>query len=122
MSSPNLPSPVPIKDGRLGDLYDDLNNGLSVASSPTIVKSRPWNWAGLVGGEKMSYPVHTVDYTTYVQILTWFLDTLVREAPCGVYRMVLAGKKVGTDIIGQWFDPSVAAGAIQYFFFFSSCL
>ena len=58
------------------------------------------------------YPVHTADYATYVQILTWFLDTPVREAPFSVHRMALAGKELGTDV-GQWFGPSVAAGAIK---------
>jgi cysteine protease ATG4 len=63
------------------------------------------------------YPVHTADYATYVQILTWFLDTPVAEAPFSVHRMALAGKELGTDV-GQWFGPSVAAGAIKYVFFF----
>jgi len=54
--------PVPIKDVHLADLYDgndsgagsniELIEGASAASSPTIVKSRPWNWVGVVGGEK----------------------------------------------------------------------
>ena len=50
--------PVPIKDGRLADLCDSGgsgcggNNELGEDSSPTVVKSRPWNWVG-VGGEKM---------------------------------------------------------------------
>ena len=63
------------------------------------------------------YPVHTADYATYVQILTWFLDTPVAEAPFSVHRMALAGKELGTDV-GQWFGPSVAAGAIKCVFFF----
>lgn len=62
------------------------------------------------------YPVHTADYATYVQILTWFLDTPVPEAPFSVHRMALAGKELGTDV-GQWFGPSVVAGAIKYVFF-----
>jgi cysteine protease ATG4 len=58
--------PVPIKDGRLADLCDtdgsgggggggcnnEPSEGLSAASSPTTVKSRPWNWVSVVGGEK----------------------------------------------------------------------
>ena len=52
---------VPIKDGRLADLSDiggggsnsEHGEGVSAASSPTIVKSRPWNWVGVVGGEKI---------------------------------------------------------------------
>ena len=59
------------------------------------------------------YPVQTADYATYVQILTWFLDTPVPAAPFSVHRMALAGKELGTDV-GQWFGPSVAAGAIRY--------
>ena len=65
------------------------------------------------------YPVQTADYATYVQVLTWFLDTPVPEAPFSVHRMALAGKELGTDV-GQWFRPSVAAGAIRYVFFFLS--
>lgn len=59
------------------------------------------------------HPVHTADYATYVQILTWFLDTPLPEAPFSVHRMALAGKELGTDV-GQWFGPSVAAGAIRF--------
>ena len=63
-------------------------------------------------------PVHTADYATYVHILTWFLDTPSPEAPFSVHRMGLAGKECGTDV-GQWFGPSVAAGAIRSVSFFS---
>ena len=48
--------PVPIKDGRLADLCDSGGSGCGSNSelgedvSPTIMRSRPWNW---VGGEKM---------------------------------------------------------------------
>ena len=56
--------------------------------------------------------VRTADYATYVQILTWFFDTPSPEAPFSVHRMALAGKEFGTDV-GQWFGPSVAAGAIR---------
>ena len=66
------------------------------------------------------YRVQTADYATYVQILTWFLDTPAPEAPFGVHRMALAGKELGTAI-GQWFGPSVAAGAIRYVFPFHVC-
>lgn len=59
------------------------------------------------------YPVHTVDYATYVQILTWFFDSPSPEAPFSVHRMALAGKELGKDV-GQWFGPSTAAGAIKY--------
>jgi hypothetical protein len=59
------------------------------------------------------YPVHTADYATYVQILTWFFDTPAPEAPFSVHRMALAGKELGKDV-GQWFGPSTAAGAIKY--------
>ncbi|KAF8625147.1 hypothetical protein AX17_006925 [Amanita inopinata Kibby_2008] len=58
------------------------------------------------------YPVYTVDYATYVQILTWFLDSPSVEAPFSVHRMALAGKELGKDV-GQWFGPSTAAGAIK---------
>jgi len=61
---------------------------------------------------KPPHPVLTSDYATYVQILTWFLDTPSPESPFSVHRMALAGKEFGTDV-GQWFGPSVAANAIQ---------
>ncbi|KAH7909440.1 cysteine protease required for autophagy [Hygrophoropsis aurantiaca] len=57
-------------------------------------------------------PVRTVDYATYVQIITWFLDTPSPQAPFSVHRMALAGKELGKDV-GQWFGPSTAAGAIK---------
>ncbi|TFK64478.1 hypothetical protein BDN72DRAFT_901537 [Pluteus cervinus] len=58
------------------------------------------------------YPIQTADYATYVQIVSWFLDTPSPEAPFSVHRMALAGKELGKDV-GQWFGPSTAAGAIQ---------
>ena len=58
------------------------------------------------------HPLPTADYATYVQILTWFLDTPAPQAPFSVHRMALAGKELGTDV-GCWFGPSVAAGAIR---------
>ncbi|KAF8062502.1 peptidase family C54-domain-containing protein [Lyophyllum atratum] len=57
-------------------------------------------------------PLHTADYATYVQVLTWFFDTPSPEAPFSVHRMALAGKELGKDV-GQWFGPSTAAGAIK---------
>ncbi|KAF5309402.1 hypothetical protein D9619_012416 [Psilocybe cf. subviscida] len=111
-------------------------------SPVTVVKRSPWNWGGektwtsdtgwgcmLRTGQSLlanalihvhlgrdwrrpPYPVQTADYATYVQILTWFLDTPTPEAPFSVHRMALAGKELGTDV-GQWFGPSVAAGAIR---------
>jgi cysteine protease ATG4 len=57
----------------------------------------------------------------YAQILTWFFDTPAPAAPFSVHRMALAGKDLGTEV-GQWFGPSVAAGALKrvipFFFFF----
>jgi hypothetical protein len=70
---------------------------------------------------KPPYPVYTSDYATYVQILTWFFDTPSPEAPFSVHRMALAGKELGTDV-GQWFGPSVAAGAIKCESSYLSCL
>ncbi|KJA22323.1 hypothetical protein HYPSUDRAFT_41184 [Hypholoma sublateritium FD-334 SS-4] len=58
------------------------------------------------------HPVATPEYAAYVRILTWFLDTPAPHAPFSVHRMALAGKELGTDV-GQWFGPSVAAGAIK---------
>ncbi|KAJ7257890.1 hypothetical protein B0H12DRAFT_1110453 [Mycena haematopus] len=48
----------------------------------------------------------------YVRLLTWFFDTPAPEAPFSVHRMALAGKDLGTEV-GQWFGPSIAAGAIK---------
>lgn len=72
---------------------------------------RQWN----ADWRRPPHPVLTADYATYVQILTWFLDTPAPAAPFSVHRMALAGKELGTDV-GQWFGPSVAAGAIRYAF------
>ncbi|KAF9477817.1 hypothetical protein BDN70DRAFT_91074 [Pholiota conissans] len=58
------------------------------------------------------HPVATADYANYVRILTWFFDTPAPQAPFSVHRMALAGKELGTDV-GQWFGPSIAAGAIR---------
>ncbi|KAF8431945.1 peptidase family C54-domain-containing protein [Boletus edulis BED1] len=58
------------------------------------------------------YLVHTNDFATYVQIITWFLDSPLPQAPFSVHRMALAGKDLGKDV-GQWFGPSTAAGAIK---------
>ncbi|KAH0826422.1 cysteine protease required for autophagy [Lanmaoa asiatica] len=58
------------------------------------------------------HPVRTNDFATYVQILTWFLDSPLPQAPFSVHRMALAGKDLGKDV-GQWFGPSTAAGAIK---------
>ncbi|KIJ63953.1 hypothetical protein HYDPIDRAFT_112441 [Hydnomerulius pinastri MD-312] len=58
------------------------------------------------------YTVRTNDFATYVQIITWFLDSPLPQAPFSVHRMALAGKDLGKDV-GQWFGPSTAAGAIK---------
>ncbi|KAJ7050562.1 hypothetical protein C8F01DRAFT_1178815 [Mycena amicta] len=49
-------------------------------------------------------------HAAYVRLLTWFLDT--PEAPFCVHKLCFAGKNLGTQI-GQWFGPSIAAGAIK---------
>ncbi|KAF9043299.1 peptidase family C54-domain-containing protein [Panaeolus papilionaceus] len=132
--------PIPIRDLRLGDLCGQ--NWEQVAMTPVQTKSRPWNWGGeknwssdsgwgcmLRTGQSVlanalihhhlgrdwrrpPHPVLTADFATYVQILTWFLDTPSPDAPFSVHRMALAGKELGTDV-GQWFGPSVAAGALR---------
>lgn len=61
---------------------------------------------------KPPYPVQTADYATYVQLITWFLDSPSPLCPFGVHRMALAGKDLGKEV-GQWFGPSTAAGAIK---------
>lgn len=60
--------------------------------------------------------MYTADYATYVQIITWFLDTPSPLCPFSVHRMALVGKDLGKDV-GQWFGPSTAAGAIKCVFF-----
>ncbi|KAF8989630.1 hypothetical protein BDZ89DRAFT_223018, partial [Hymenopellis radicata] len=54
----------------------------------------------------------TPHYATYIQLLTWFLDTPDPHAPFSVHRLALAGKELGTDV-GQWFGPNVAARAME---------
>lgn len=56
--------------------------------------------------------MYTADYATYVQIVTWFLDSPSPLCPFSVHRMALVGKDLGKDV-GQWFGPSTAAGAIK---------
>ena len=62
---------------------------------------------------KPPYPVQTADYATYIQLITWFLDSPSPLCPFSVHRMALAGKDLGKEV-GQWFGPSTAAGAIKY--------
>lgn len=62
---------------------------------------------------KPPYPVQTADYATYIQLITWFLDSSSPLCPFSVHRMALAGKDLGKEV-GQWFGPSTAAGAIKY--------
>lgn len=38
------------------------------------------SWLIIIDCKRPPYPVPTADYATYVQILTWFLDTPVQEA------------------------------------------
>ncbi len=52
-------------------------------------------------------------FTTYTQILTWFLDDPSPACPFSVHRMALIGKQLGKEI-GEWFGPSTAAGAIKW--------
>ena len=62
---------------------------------------------------KPPYPVQTADYATYIQLISWFLDSPSPLCPFSVHRMALAGKDLGKEV-GQWFGPSTAAGAIKY--------
>ena len=61
---------------------------------------------------KPHYPVQTADYATYIQLISWFLDSPSSLCPFSVHRMALAGKDLGKEV-GQWFGPSTAAGAIK---------
>jgi cysteine protease ATG4 len=154
---------VPIKDGRLADLCGSAAIGCGGDSevgedvSPTIVKSRPWNWVGVGVARKrgraiqvgvvccardkvcwnalnhmhlgrrlfslfsflkriLAHRDHRLETTAISSIYGRLCYTPAQEAPFSVHRMALAGKELGTDV-GQWFGPSVAAGAIKYFFF-----
>ena len=74
-------------------------------SEQTLIAYTDWR--------KPPYPVQTADYATYVQLITWFLDSPSPLCPFSVHRMALAGKDLGKEV-GQWFGPSTAAGAIKY--------
>ncbi|KXN81870.1 Cysteine protease ATG4 [Leucoagaricus sp. SymC.cos] len=132
----------PIKDTTLVDLCAQFAGGTNLGTDEHQPTKSRWHWGGektwssdsgwgcmLRTGQSLlanalihahlgrdwrrpPYPVYTADYATYVQILTWFFDTPSPEAPFSVHRMALAGKEAGTDV-GQWFGPSVAAGAIK---------
>lgn len=130
--------PQPIKDGRLADLCQDASSSTSsitkkspwhwVGGEKTWSSDSGWGCMLRTGQSllanalihihlgrdwrKPPHPVLTADYATYVQILSWFLDTPTPDAPFSVHRMALAGKEFGTDV-GKWFGPSVAAGAIR---------
>ena len=84
-----------------------LSRGLSLRVSPPFHphSPHPRDW------RRPPCPLSSPNYATYVEILTWFFDS--PQAPFSVHRMALAGKHFGTQV-GQWFGPSVAAGALQY--------
>jgi len=60
-----------------------------------------------------TFPTQTADYATYLEIVTWFLDTPSPEAPFSIHRLAAATREFGMDI-GHWVGPSLAAGAIKY--------
>ncbi|CBQ72338.1 related to ATG4-essential for autophagy [Sporisorium reilianum SRZ2] len=51
-------------------------------------------------------------HSTYIKILSWFLDDPSPACPFGVHRMAREGKRLGKEV-GEWFGPSTAAGAIK---------
>ena len=51
--------------------------------------------------------------TPHTSALSPGFSTLPIHTPFSVHRMALAGKDLGTQV-GQWFGPSIAAGAIKY--------
>ena len=55
--------------------------------------------------------VYTADYATYVQILTWIIDSPLTLCPSSVHGMALAGKELGKQV-RQW-GSSTAVGAIE---------
>ena len=86
-------------------------------STPSAMYVRsPFSNTYLIGlSEDRQHPPHlmyTTDYTTYVQILSWFFDSPSTLCPFSVHRMVLAGKELGKDV-WQWFELSTAAGTIK---------
>lgn len=51
-------------------------------------------------------------YSTYVRILSWFMDDPSPVSPFSVHRFALIGKELGKEV-GEWFGPSTAAGALK---------
>ncbi|KAK7031343.1 cysteine protease [Favolaschia claudopus] len=78
----------------------------SIPSSPPFSPTATSNSSSSMGSEDRAR------HAAYVRLLTWFLDSPAPEAPFSVHRMALAGKDLGTEV-GQWFGPSIAAGAIK---------
>ncbi|KAF8956953.1 peptidase C54, partial [Flammula alnicola] len=58
------------------------------------------------------HQVQTADYAKYVEIITWFLDTLAPAAPFSVHRMTSTVKHLGWGV-GQWLGYSAAFHAIK---------
>ncbi|KAF9237215.1 cysteine protease required for autophagy [Melanogaster broomeanus] len=83
-----------------------LRTGQSLLANALLHRHLGRDW------RRPPYPVRTNDFAIYVQIITWFLDSPLPQAPFSVHRMALAGKDLGKDV-GQWFGPSTAAGAIK---------
>lgn len=51
-------------------------------------------------------------YSTYVRVLSWFMDDPSPLCPFSVHRFALIGKELGKEV-GEWFGPSTAAGALK---------
>ncbi|KAF9959845.1 Cysteine protease atg4 [Mortierella alpina] len=49
-----------------------------------------------------------VEWESYVQILSWFLDDMNARSPFSVHRIALLGKQLGKNI-GEWFGPSTTS-------------
>ncbi|KAJ7173875.1 hypothetical protein C8R46DRAFT_1215782 [Mycena filopes] len=124
----------PIRDGARGWSSGAFNLRNRTTLTKTLALTR--RWMGLYGADRpapssitttpafsptttsnstssSSQEDHTRSRTrqaAYVRLLTWFFDS--PAPPFSVHRMVLAGKDAGTQV-GQWFGPSVAAGAIK---------
>lgn len=52
------------------------------------------------------------DFSTYVRLVTWFLDDPRPTSPFSVHRFAEQGQSLGKNV-GEWFGPSTAAGAIK---------
>ncbi|KAJ7224495.1 hypothetical protein GGX14DRAFT_351458 [Mycena pura] len=97
----------PIRDGGPRGWTSDVGWGCMLRTGQSLLANTLVNIH--VGRD---YARSRARHAAYVRLLTWFLDSPAPEAPFSVHRMAMAGKDLGTQV-GQWFGPSIAAGAIK---------